>query len=227
MSIMDGRIRLYLADIRPLYREEMQRRAQRLVDAERQSRADACKTARGRAASLAVGVLAEYALRQNGLGEYAIRYDAGGKPHVAEKRSGCRSIWGKEIAYLSLSHSGDYAVCAVASGPVGVDIQKVQPVRTGILRHFLDEKERLDFLGRYGLQKGEKYLPEDAADEFFRLWTAKESYMKLTGTGMAAGFVNLTADPVSGTVREKEKGAAIWKQYRAPEGYFLSVCLKI
>lgn len=236
MSAKGGRIRLYLADIRPLYQKETQDRARTLVDAERRYKADACKTMRGKAASLAAGLLANYALRQSGLEEFGVRYDEKGKPRVMPKREECMNPADREPVYMSLSHSGDYAVCAVAPWPVGVDIQKEQPARFGMLRHLLDEEDRREFLERYGHTEGAKeaegktaeWLTGEALREFFRLWTAKESYMKLTGTGMTVGFANLTADLEAGIVREKKRAhsAASWKQYRAPEGYYLSVCLE-
>lgn len=46
--------------------------------------------------------------------EVEIRYDSYGKPIC----DGC---------YISLSHSGDFAVCAAAFSPVGVDIERLRP----------------------------------------------------------------------------------------------------
>lgn len=68
---------------------------------------------------------------------------------------------------FSLAHCGDYALCAVSDHPVGADIELV---RGNVLRL----AERF-------------FLPDEAAlvqsaqcpeDEFCRLWTLKESYIK-------------------------------------------------
>lgn len=227
MTEQNGRVRLYLADIRPLYQEKMQQRALALVDAQRWQKAEACRTPGGRAASLTTGILADYALRLNGLTGCRVCYDEKGKPRIWKKAAAGPGFDGPEPAYISLSHSGDYCVCAVSAVPVGVDIQKKGQVYTGMLRHFFAEAERLEFSEKYGLSEEAKLLPKEAAEAFMQLWTVKESYMKLTGTGMAAGFANLKVDPGSATVweeRRKEGPVAVWTQYDAPEGYFLTAC---
>lgn len=233
MRAEEGRIRLYLADIRPLYEERARHYVYDRVGDERQKKADACKTPRAKAASLAAGFLAQYGLRENGWAQYCVCYDAKGKPQVRRKpgadEEACLS---PPPVYISLSHSGDYAVCAVAAVPVGVDIQKKEPVRAGILRHFFDDGERKAFEGRHGLPdsalpgKARIFLPENAQEEFLRLWTAKESFMKLTGEGMAAGFANLKGDLEKGLIRENggRKRTGCLREYRAPEGYFLTAC---
>lgn len=286
MSVGEGRILLYLADIRPLYQEKTQRYVYERLDGTRRKKADACRQPGARAASLAAGFLAQYALRQNGFGGCQISYGEKGQPQVhrerdlaEERHSGkARQSGGLKaeernaeagvgLPFLSLSHSGDYAVCAVADSPVGVDIQKIVPVRSGMLRHFFSEKERRRFEEKYGLREGRAeteeplkraaadcvrrgdILPEAAAEEFLRLWTAKESYMKLTGRGMGMGFPGIFADLEAGVIGETDghldrggmpepdmphRGAkaqarkihaARFREYPAPEGYFLTACI--
>lgn len=285
MSVGEGRIRLYLADIRPLYQEKTQRYVYERLDGIRQKKADACRQPKARAASLAAGFLAQYALQQNGFGGCRISYGEKGQPQayrgqdLAEERHSGKerqhgglkeeehNAGGEGLPFLSLSHSGDYAVCAVADGPVGVDIQKIVPVRSGMLRHFFSEEERKRFEEKFGLREGRSetdehlkgaeagdiksghILPEAAAEEFLRLWTAKESYMKLTGKGMEMGFSGIFADLEAGVIVEEERlsdrgstpepdmphkragaqacriHAARFREYPAPEGYFLTACI--
>lgn len=266
------KLRLYLADIRPLYREGPMRRAYAHVDEVRRAKADACRTAQGKAASLAAGLLADYALGQfeKAMGQpgeegmdhadhtgriWCVRYGKGGQPIVCPAVEAGRggmplpagTVGG--LPFLSLSHSGDYAVCAIAGVPVGVDIQKRQPVRIGMLRHFFREEEREGFLRRFPTGEGEEtaggsragrraggqkradMLGEAAQAAFLRLWTVKESYMKLTGAGMRMGFSNICVEPEEKIAWERGKEeptervrvCRIW-EYAAPEGYFLSAC---
>lgn len=252
---------LYLADIRPLCSQELMRRVYFCVDEKRRQKADACRSVQAKAASLAAGFLAEYALRQyekaegqrrkgaSCMGVFRIEYGKKGQPIVCPKEE-CQSPeegFQKEkgTPYVSLSHSGDYAVCAIAKVPVGVDIQKRQPVRSGMLRHFFTEGEERDFLRRHLGEEPPKEregafgsrtadcLGEGAETEFLRLWTMKESYMKLTGAGMGIGFVALQTDRECKTIWErgtgdkKEAGGTcrIW-EYAAPAGYFLTACTK-
>lgn len=72
--------------------------------------------------------------------------------------------------HFNVSHSGDWVVCALADGEVGVDLQMERPLRAPILRRFAPaEREML------------KALPETA---FFDLWTVKEAFCKCTGQGL-------------------------------------------
>ncbi len=74
---------------------------------------------------------------------------------------------------LSLAHSGDRAVAAVSTrGPVGVDIERIQPRHPGLPGFLLHPDE-------YGLiERG------DPDDRLILLWTIKEAVLK----GMRTGF---------------------------------------
>lgn len=85
-----------------------------------------------------------------------------GKPYFEDKPA------------FNISHSGDFAVLAVASLPVGIDIeQKIE--------------EDYVSLGKAFLCKDEYELLKQSADKcalFYDLWTRKESYLKMTGMGL-------------------------------------------
>ena len=83
----------------------------------RRAKAERIRSVQGRAASLAAGLLLRHGLFLCGLGEDQIRTGPEGKPFLAGNP-----------AFISLSHSGDYAACAIAPVPVGVDIQRIVPV---------------------------------------------------------------------------------------------------
>ena len=80
---------------------------------------------------------------------------------------------------FNLSHSGDWAVLAVTSGPdVGVDIEEVV------------FKDNLQQLADYVFDETEKALftdfpPARQQRGFYRLWTAKEARLKMMGTGLS------------------------------------------
>lgn len=71
--------------------------------------------------------------------------------------------------WLSLSHSGGYALCALSDdGPVGVDIEMVRPHRPQLPTYALSPEELAGFDGSW--------------EEFARLWTLKESWCKMGDT---------------------------------------------
>lgn len=78
--------------------------------------------------------------------------------------------------FLSLAHGGGMAVLAVGDRPVGCDVEKFSRVREGVLRRFLKEERAL-------VEEAGKEAREGA---FYRIWTGKESYLKLTGEGLSA-----------------------------------------
>ena len=80
--------------------------------------------------------------------------------------------WVCPAFHFSLSHT-DGAVCvAVSRDPVGVDIEKIRPVREGLYARMLTERERESILS----------LPEcERADFFLTAWVKKESLFKREG----------------------------------------------
>ena len=102
--------------------------------------------------------------------DYPMGTMANGKPVFLEHQ---------EI-HSNLSHSGNYVVCAVSQCEVGVDIEGNRSVRTSIENRFFSEEEC-----RWVCEAdGEKLHNE----RFFRLWTLKEAYSKMTGEGISKGI---------------------------------------
>ena len=96
--------------------------------------------------------------------EQSIEIGAHGKPYFKDKT---------RFPFFNISHSGDYAVCAVATCEIGIDIQKIQSYSPRLLRRILTKQELLQ------LEQSEK------KESFFcRLWSQKESYVKWSGQGI-------------------------------------------
>ena len=96
-------------------------------------------------------------------------YNNHGKPALAKVHNSTLSF--------NLSHSGNWAIFVVANGSeVGIDLEKTDP--------------KLDFIqlanNYFSLsENGElnNLLPKQQRAGFYRLWTKKESILKLLGTG--------------------------------------------
>jgi 4'-phosphopantetheinyl transferase len=121
-----------------------------------------------------------------------------GKPRLA----------GRSDLDFSLSHSGELALIAVASGRrVGADVERVRP-RTDVLaiaRGSLSARERqmLESLETAEARRG----------AFFDCWTRKEAYLKGLGTGLAGG---LDTDP------DEARGWQV-RSLATPPGYAAAV----
>ena len=129
--------------------------------------------------------------------------------------------------HYNISHSGKYVVCGVICGgkdpqPIGIDIQEIPTNPEKVLKiadHFFsdEEKESLRALVRGGDSSSALLL-------FCRYWTARESYMKLTGRGLAEPFNSFRPDLDHGRIRTTKSANGIYlTECNAPEGYCLSV----
>ncbi|MBB5082705.1 4'-phosphopantetheinyl transferase family protein [Nonomuraea endophytica] len=77
---------------------------------------------------------------------------------------------------FNLSHSGEWALIAVApeGRRVGVDVERISP-----------DADILELAARMYQPEEVERVRAAGAPEFFRLWTAKEAYIKATGVGLA------------------------------------------
>lgn len=91
-------------------------------------------------------------------------YGAHGKP----------AFWGSSASHFNISHSGKYAVCALSEVPCGIDIQEKKELKNRrIFEKILSTKEQSEAL-----------LSTDKTTVFYKYWTRKESFLKLTGQGI-------------------------------------------
>ncbi|MBQ1187162.1 MAG: 4'-phosphopantetheinyl transferase superfamily protein [Clostridia bacterium] len=71
-----------------------------------------------------------------------------------------------ECLHISFTHSNEYVGCAISNKPVGIDIEKVKPVKDSVISRVCSQDEILCI---------------KAFSDFFKFWTLKESYIKATG----------------------------------------------
>lgn len=108
---------------------------------------------------------------------------------------------------FNLSHSGCWGACALSETPVGVDIELVRPLRQQVARRFFTLSEQ-------------NWLAKRPSDEFFRLWTRKESFTKALGKGLT-----LQLDSFSVLEDILFWNGTAWYFHEYPiEGGFLTVC---
>lgn len=91
-------------------------------------------------------------------------YTKNGKPYIKDNPF-----------YFSLSHSGDFAAAAVSDCPVGIDIEAIGEIKDSVIKRVCSDEEI-------------SYIKNTSKDSFYKIWTYKEAYLKMTGDGIGAGL---------------------------------------
>ena len=116
--------------------------------------------------------------------------------------------------HFSVSHSGGLWVCALCRYDVGIDIeQHAARDHAALSRRFFHPNEI-------------EYTRRGGTEAFYSVWTAKESYVKLTGTGLSRDLRALMVDWNQNRVEEADRPGwgSRFCEYPVPEDYFLSAC---
>jgi 4'-phosphopantetheinyl transferase len=106
---------------------------------------------------------------------------------------------------FSVSHSGSIGIIALTHGNgtvVGVDVEQIRP------RHDL-ARLAARTLGAAQLAAWQSVEPADQLTHFLQTWTAKEAYLKATGTGIAGRLADVPDRPSGFSMRTLD----------APQGY--------
>lgn len=109
---------------------------------------------------------------------------------------------------FNLSHSGGWGVCALSETPVGVDVELVRPLRQQVAKRFFTAVEQ-------------EWLATRPVEEFFRLWTRKESFTKALGKGLT---LPLDSFSVLDDVLFRDGSAWYFHEYPIDGGYLTLCC---
>ncbi|MBQ7525760.1 MAG: 4'-phosphopantetheinyl transferase superfamily protein [Abditibacteriota bacterium] len=154
----------------------------------RRAKADALRPESDKRLSLAAGLMIKKLI-----GDIPINTGDHGKPRA-------------EGVFFNYSHSGDVVMFALADCEVGCDVQKIGDVRLGAAKRAFSEEELAAFTA-----EGD---PEKQKALFFKLWTMKESVVKMTGAGFAGGAKSFSAADYNVA------------EVPCPEGYAAALCAK-
>ena len=174
-----------------------------LVGIRRREKAIRYRMPDDRKRSLGAGIIIRKILDENGLTESCLRYSDNEKPVV-------------DGLFFNVSHAGDYVVGVLSDCEVGCDIEKNANAPLEVAGHYFYKSE----LGYIKAAKNKE-------NAIFTLWTLKESYMKMTGSGMS-----LPLD--SFEIIRKDQGFVLGKSPKRPgffrtmefEDYIFSVCME-
>ena len=114
--------------------------------------------------------------------------------------------------HFSLSHSGDYGACAFGLRQIGLDLQiQTRCDRKAIARRFFHPYEY-------------SFLEKDDFAQFFQVWTAKESYMKYTGTGITGGMGKFCVADEVGIKRKMDE--VEFYHWTVSDNYSMCLCVE-
>ncbi|MGV8905889.1 MAG: 4'-phosphopantetheinyl transferase family protein [Acetobacterium sp.] len=206
---------IFMADTRPLQDPQFFNDGLAQVTAERREKILRMKSIQAQALSMGAEILLQKALFKSfGIKkELPIKMAAHGKP-------GLVNISG---IHFNLSHSGNYAVCALSRTDIGVDLQKIRLLNLELAKRYF-AKDEVKWLLDLPAEKQKK--------SFFDLWSIKESYMKYTGKGFALPMKNFSVN-IKGDAPEEwewsvfeaqERMPVFLKEYECPDGYVLWCC---
>ncbi len=135
------------------------------MSASKKARVDRLKLKEDKQRSLLAELLAKNLLKENGVSYTAIEADENGKPYLSG------SNW-----FISLSHSGSAAACVIGETPVGIDIQKIKPVKAVLIKRVCNPAEQDYVLGG---QTPETLVENpQILTRFYEIWTTKEALFK-------------------------------------------------
>ena len=159
-------------------------------------------TDRGASRGLLLRCAADYAAgRGIAAADWQIAHEAGGKPYFLHVPQ----------VHFSLSHSGEYWLCAFSSAPVGADLQQMRGIRMEpIVRRFYFPRER-ELVEAFGVSM------------FYEIWCAKEAYLKYAGSGL--DWLHCNVDAGGETSAKKQIDGVRCQTLELPiEGYCACVC---
>ncbi len=182
------------------------------VTPERRSRIETTKRLETKASLLGAGLLLKAVLQKEyGLSDFTLETNEFGKPFIV----------GREDIRFNLSHSGDVAVCTVSDTDCGVDIENVSAPHDAmaVANRFFSRNEYAAMM-----------LSPNPNEAFCRLWTLRESYVKMRGKGFAIGLSTMRCDFHRGVCSMYENHIlqedAFFREIKDVKGYRISVCTK-
>jgi 4'-phosphopantetheinyl transferase len=118
--------------------------------------------------------------------------------------------------HVSIAHSGERAVAAVADRPIGADLEEIRPRHPDLARFVLHPDEA-DLLDRLPLEPGQGLI---------LCWTLKEATLKAVRTGLRLSpkKLRLEIDLPAASAQVEVDGGAVWlARFEERDGYYVAV----
>ncbi len=206
--------RIYIADISVLKDPVIFENLLNQVPEYRQKKAMSFKFPKGKMQSLGVGLLLRQACVDAGLGlaDAHVAYGENGKPYLTDF---------PEVQF-NLSHSGERVMCVLSPFETGCDVETIKGDRGRLAERFFMPEESVWIKHFETLEK--------QSDAFYRLWTLKECYMKVTGRGMSLMpdkfSLNVDENGNISLFHEGNRMEYAFREIDLHDGYRYAYCIK-
>lgn len=202
---------VYVANVIALKNEVLYKAACQKVTNERRKKTESLRFPKDRRLSLGAELLLMQGLEQLEMNpeEMLYHYGANGKPYLA----------GGQEVYFNLSHSEEIVICAISSQEIGCDVEKISDINLKIAKRFFEKTE-------YEMLMNQK-TAESRREMFFRLWTLKESFLKLTGLGMSIPMDSFCIHPGADGIsveQELSQRSYYFQEFNLGQNYKCSIC---
>lgn len=199
----------FLLDTSILNNDALFARYYQMVSPFRQQKIRAFKFRKDKNLSLGAGILLDTGLGEFGLRERDVQtvVRENGKPFFPDLPD----------IHFNISHSETQAICSFSQAEVGADIEKITDIDLQIAKRFFYRTEYAYICA--------KPLKEEQNEAFFRLWTLKESFMKLSGKGMHLPLDSFEIQfGKKITIRPSVDGSTFFFREYSITGYKTAVC---
>lgn len=162
-----------------------------------------------------ISLLGQLLVRYVMINRYKIEYD---KMELKKNINGKPYIEGLPIHY-NISHSGEWLIACFSNKEVGVDIERIREPNYSVAKKFFSEEE-------FSILENEREEIKKK-ELFFKIWTAKEAYVKMLGSGIYYSFNKFTVninDNKSKIKDPKQNNDVFLKYYNYYKDYILACC---
>jgi len=162
----------------------------------RRSKVEKLKLEKPKAEMLATGLLWQHALSESGFGQSldSVVLGENGKPFV-------------QGIEFNISNKEEMVVVAISDTEVGVDVESKSDNGLRITKRFYTKEEQDYVLSGLTFEEACEKETEEMMKRFRTVWTMKEAYIKLTGTGMKVPVSKVATSPDTLTARVEDKVA--------------------
>lgn len=172
MTVMNSDInKLFLVPLNESLDSEQYETLSLLIAPDKKARLDNYKSDIDKKLGLYADLLARVAIHQDlNIENSDIEFGANsyGKPFLINNQD----------YHFNISHTRNMIALAISDNAVGVDVEKIREIDTGISKRFFTLRE----------QNHIEKAQDDLYERFFEIWTKKEAYIKYIGKGLSVSL---------------------------------------